>query len=398
MTYLDFLRDWNYKKENSRAWTLWSQQAKARVLSYFPRYKPKPSDPEQFEQFCRVKLTLSHPHTHPDELLTVGAMQFDNYTDAFWQCQNIHDHPDDAYGSPGDQELQAEEDEFEDEIHEPPLQDEDWHELARQLPEHPLSQQNLDLLGRRPIDINYNWAPHVGRYTDDGILQGDYWKQVLLENTHNLNVDELPLLARDTLNKEQRIVYDTVMGHFQRKIQQQLCLHVDGGGGTGKSYLIKVLSSHLQQSVPPGTPSPIWRAAPTGVASNQISGTTLHSLLHLPVDTQFSPLSPTNIGGLQRKLQGVQYLVIDEKSMLGLRQLGWIDHRLRQIFPHRQDDFFGGMSLIMVGDFFQLPPVAQKPLYYDKQVQDLMDISGRRAYQQFSQTVFLSTSSAPAGR
>ena len=168
-------------------------------------------------------------------------------------------------------------------------------------------------------------------------------------------------------------------------------MHVDGGGGTGKSYLIKVLSSHLQQSVPPGTPSPIWRAAPTGVASNQISGTTLHSLLHLPVDTQFSPLSPTNIGGLQRKLQGVQYLVIDEKSMLGLRQLGWIDHRLRQIFPHRQEDFFGGMSLIIVGDFFQLPPVAQKPLYYDKQLQDLMDISGRRAYQQFSQTVFLST-------
>ena len=82
--------------------------------------------------------------------------------------------------------------------------------------------------------------------------------------------------------------------------------------------------------------------------------------------------------------------MIDENSMLGLRELGWIDHRLRQIFPHRQDDFFGGMSLI-VGDFFQLPPVAEKPLYYDKQLQDLMEISGRRAYQQFSQTVFLST-------
>ena len=156
------------------------------------------------------------------------------------------------------------------------------------------------------------------------------------------------------------------MGHFQRGIQEPLLLHVDGGGGTGKSYLIKVLSSHLQQSVPPGTSSPIWRAAPTGVASNQISGTTLHSLLRLPIDTAWADLSPTHLGNIQKTLRGVQYLVIDEKSMLGLRTLGWIDHRLRQVFPRRNAEFFGGMSLILVGDFFQLPPVMQKPLYYDQ--------------------------------
>ena len=326
MTFFEFLKYWNHKKEDSRAWRKWSNQAKPRVISYFPRYKPIRSDPDQFEQFCRVKLTLNHAHSVPDELFTVDDRRFDSYTDAFQRCLQVHNHPDDAYGSPDVPDPQAEEDEFQDEIHNLSFQEEDWHELARQLPDHPLSHEDLDMLGRRDIDINYSWAPHVGRYTDDGILQGDYWKRLLSESSHgNLDVDNVPLSARDTLNREQRVVYDTVMGHFQRRIQEPLLLHVDGGGGTGKSYLIKVLSSHLQQSVPPGTSSPIWRAAPTGVASNQISGTTLHSLLRLPIDTAWADLSPTHLGNIQKMLRGVQYLVIDEKSMLGLRTLGWID-------------------------------------------------------------------------
>ena len=390
ITFFEFLKYWNHKKEDSRSWTKWSSRAKPRVISYFPRYKPIASDPDQFEQFCRVKLTLNHAHSAPDELFIVDGQHFGSYTDAFQRCLQVHNHPDDAYGSPDVPDPQAEEDEFQDEIHNLSLQEEDWHELAQQLPDHPLSQEDLDMLGRRDIDINYSWVLHVGQYTDDGILQGDYWERLRSESSHgNLDVDNVPLSARDTLNREQRVVYDTVMGHFQRRIQEPLLLHVDGGGGTGKSYLIKVLSSHLQQSVPPGISSPIWRAAPTGVASNQISGTTLHSLLRLPIDTAWADLSPTHLGNIQKMLRGVQYLVIDEKSMLGLRTLGWIDHRLRQVFPRRNAEFFGGMSLILVGDFFQLPPVMQKPLYYNQNLKDVMELSGQNAYNQFSRSVFL---------
>jgi hypothetical protein len=42
--------------------------------------------------------------------------------------------------------------------------------------------------------------------------------------------------------------------------------------------------------------------------------------------------------------------------MLGLKTFGWIDQRLREVFPERRDDFFGGLSVILIGDFFQLPP------------------------------------------
>ncbi|KAM6505379.1 hypothetical protein FSOLCH5_014599 [Fusarium solani] len=52
--------------------------------------------------------------------------------------------------------------------------EEDWHELARMLPDRLLEEEDINVLGRRDIDINYDWAPHVRRYADDEILNGDY--------------------------------------------------------------------------------------------------------------------------------------------------------------------------------------------------------------------------------
>ena len=65
--------------------------------------------------------------------------------------------------------------------------------------------------------------------------------------------------------------------------------------------MVKVLSSHLQQASLSET-SPVIRAAPTGVASNQINGQTLHSLLRLPIDGKYRPLAetPTVLSNLQQ--------------------------------------------------------------------------------------------------
>ncbi|KJZ74108.1 hypothetical protein HIM_06354 [Hirsutella minnesotensis 3608] len=387
LTYLDFLANWNTSKRDGRKWARWSRQAKPRVLYYFPRYKSNPQH-HQYNDFCRVKLMLAHPHRDPNELRKINGVEFDSYASAAEFCYANHQHPDDYYGTPNAEERRPDPDEFEEEFHEPDLLEEDWIELARQLPDCPPSQEMVDLLGRRDVDIQYDWTPHVGRYADPEIVQGDYWCQRIAQNPLHMDVEDLPLEARDTLNPEQRIVYDTFVGHFQCGSEEQILLHVDGGGGTGKSYLIKVLSSHLQR-LAGNRPSPIWRAAPTGVASNQIMGTTLHSLLRLPVDRAFTELSPADVNALQKKLRDVRYIVIDEKSMLGLRQLSWIDKRLRQVCPARAAEFFGGMGIILVGDFFQLPPIANKPLYFDGPLKDLQEVSGQSAYSAFSHTVFL---------
>ena len=56
-------------------------------------------------------------------------------------------------------------------------------------------------------------------------------------------------------------------------------------------------------------------------------------------------------------------LIVDEMSMIGRRQMGMIDSRLCQVFPVRSSQPFGGTSLILVGDFGQLSPVCDTPLY-----------------------------------
>ncbi|KAL3955881.1 hypothetical protein ACCO45_009900 [Purpureocillium lilacinum] len=353
LTYFDFLPNWNTSKRDGRKWTRWSRQAKPRVLYYFPRS-------------CWLT------HRDPNELRKINGVEYETHASAAEFCYANHQHPDDYYGTPNAEERRPDPDEFEEEFHEPDLLEEDWLELARQLPDCQPSQEKVDLLGRRDIDVQYDWTPHVGRYADPGIVQGNYWRQLIAQNRLHMDVEDLPFEVRDTLNAD----------------EQQILLHVDGGGGTGKSYLIKVLSSH-RQKLAGNRPSPIWRAAPTGVASNQIMGTTLHSLLRLPVDRAFTELSSADANALQKKLRDVRYLVIDEKSMLGLRQLSWIDKRLRQVFPARAAEFFGGMSIILVCDFFQLPPIANKPLYFDGPLKDLQEVSGQTAYRAFSHTVFL---------
>jgi hypothetical protein len=240
------------------------------------------------------------------------------------------------------------------------------------------------------MDTTYWWHWH------EEFVTGDYWVQRRGDTPGNYNVEEMPLAARDTLNTQQRQVYDTVMRHFRVTVLDcrppPLRLQIDGGGGTGKSYMVKVISSHLQaKAASYGRISPIVRAAPTGVASNQIGGQTLHSLLRLPIDGNYRSLSetPTALNALQRRFRGIHYLVIDEKSMLGLKTLAWIDQRLREVFPENRDEFFGGLGVILIGDFFQLPPVLNKPLYSTGE--DLKDIEmvGRNAYLSFEKSVFL---------
>ncbi|EXU95902.1 AAA ATPase, helitron and PIF1-like helicase domain protein [Metarhizium robertsii] len=373
---------------NLKTWRRLGANAKKRVLSYFPRYRPVEAS-TQFHDFCRVKLMMAHPHRSPEELLAVDGQWFESFVAAYQCCrQRHHFHEDDHYGEVGTSELQAEHDEFEQEVHDEPVTEEDWHELARMLPDRLLEEEDIDVLGRRVIDVNYDWTPHVGRYTHEDILRGNYWKRRKAESSFPLDVEHQPLEARDFLNAEQRLVYDTVMDHFLTQDRSQLLLNVDGGGGTGKSYLINLLSAHLQAATG-GRGTPVWRAAPTGVAGNQISGTTLHSLLHLPINKDFRPLSAIDKAQLQKKLKDIQYLIIDEKSMLGLRQLSWIDDRLLEAFPHRNEEFFGGLNILLVGDFFQLPPVLQKRLYYDKEVQGV-EIKGRDAYMRFDKSIFLS--------
>src|SRR5579859_2897251 len=140
-------------------------------------------------------------------------------------------------------------------------------------------------------------------------------------------------------------------------------INIDGTAGTGKSYLIDALTKALtEMAAERGKKCPILRVAPTGIAAFNIHGATLHQTLSIPVRGH-STLSAQQLLLLQGRLNHINYIILDEKSMVGRRMFSKVDSRFRDGFPDRRNDFFGGCSMLMFGDFGQLPPVGDTPLF-----------------------------------
>ena len=338
--------------------------AKARVILYQPQYKSQASHPE-YKGYCRTKIALHHPWREYPTLPWEGNA---TWQAAYFHCCNLCEPHDDDYMQALDK--QDDDDEFAVGDPELPSTPDALAQLAGETAgRNPAARrEDPDNLGDRTDDWRYDWSFHIGihrnRFLDDytNIYSGVHWwaraKELHPAHPH---VRWHSLEVVQQLAPEQRLIYDQVMSHFRRGSPGSLLINVDGEAGTGKSFIIQVLSAHLQAAA--GNQEVILRCAPTGAASFGISGSTLHALLKLPIKKSLEPLSPPQAQEMQAKLAGVKYLVIDEKSMVSLKTLHYVDSRLQQAFaiPER----FGGISIILFGDFWQLPPVLDKPLYFN---------------------------------
>lgn len=94
------------------------------------------------------------------------------------------------------------------------------------------------------------------------------------------------------------------------------------------------------------------------------NGTTLHHALKLPLEdghgavarSTYKPLEGSVLEDQMAIWKDVRYLIIDEISMVSIRQLANISTRLQES-KGVHDLPFGGVSILAVGDFYQLPPV-----------------------------------------
>src|SRR5271154_6599391 len=105
--------------------------------------------------------------------------------------------------------------------------------------------------------------------------------------------------------------------------------------------------------------TPVLVLAPLGVAAFNIRGRTIHSALSIPIINSKNnniDIDGERLKQLQERLENVKYIIIDEKSMVGRRMLSLIDIRLRQAFPKYNNELFDGRSIILFGNFGQLPP------------------------------------------
>ena len=124
-----------------------------------------------------------------------------------------------------------------------------------------------------------------------------------------------------------------------------------GEAGTGKSTIVKEFNRRSSKNC-------IF-LAPTGIAAVNIGGSTIHSFLRFAP----GPMSEESIESIGNKRQrelirSVEVVIIDEISMVRSDLFWAVDYRLRQVSQGRNKKLpFGGKQVILVGDFYQLPPV-----------------------------------------
>lgn len=107
--------------------------------------------------------------------------------------------------------------------------------------------------------------------------------------------------------------------------------------------------------------------APTGKAAYNIKGNTIHSALAIPACQSlkiYKPLDSSRLNTLRCHLGGVKLIFLDEISMVGNTMLNkQINNRLKDKKGSKED--FGGVSIVAIGDLFQLEPVMDGHIFKD---------------------------------
>lgn len=128
-----------------------------------------------------------------------------------------------------------------------------------------------------------------------------------------------------------------------------------GEAGAGKSYTIERFIEWAEKAG-----KSVAVTASTGIAASHIDGCTIHSRSGLGIRRGLTEEQVQGVGRnpfVVEKIKGTDVLIIDEISMLDAVTVNDISNILKVVHGKLQQ--FGGIQVIFVGDFFQLPPVVK---------------------------------------
>ena len=130
---------------------------------------------------------------------------------------------------------------------------------------------------------------------------------------------------------------------------------VTGPAGSGKTHLINRYIAYLREN-----DIDIGITASTGIAATHMGGVTIHSWAGIGVAADLSEYDLENLlekEYLFKRFNRAKVLIIDEVSMLHHFRLDLVNRVLKAV--KQNDKPFGGLQVILCGDFFQLPPVTR---------------------------------------
>ena len=182
-----------------------------------------------------------------------------------------------------------------------------------------------------------------------------------------------------SLNSMQKKLFESILCWCRRQVrakkmekeEKPFYTFLTGGAGTGKSHLVKTIVNMVKRELRPICDSPdettVLITAPTGIAALNIDGVTIHHALSIPAqlkNDEYPPFPHKKLAAARRSLEHLCLLIIDEVSMVSLKTLILVHKRLQDIRGIDSiERIFGGYSVLAVGDFYQLEPVMQRPVY-----------------------------------
>ena len=147
-------------------------------------------------------------------------------------------------------------------------------------------------------------------------------------------MDEINLTA------DQQMAYDVILSGANT--------FVTGGAGVGKTHLLRRVIAGLEE-----VGKNVLVCAPTGAAASHIGGITVHRAFALPAGPCLTPKGSKIVARTTDALRAADVVIIDEVSMVRLDMMDAIKASLDKI----QSKYSKHIQLVVVGDFYQLPPV-----------------------------------------
>jgi ATP-dependent exoDNAse (exonuclease V) alpha subunit len=133
-------------------------------------------------------------------------------------------------------------------------------------------------------------------------------------------------------------------------------IYLTGSAGSGKTYLLNQYIAYLKEH-----DIPVAVTASTGIAATHMNGMTIHGWSGIGIREHLDEHEIELLEGKQylwKRFDKARVLIIDEVSMLHAHRLDMIERICRRF--KRNALPFGGLQVILSGDFFQLPPITRR--------------------------------------